>query len=89
MTDEEKQKLYRAIDYHESLSPTTYPTSFVAIRSELILRILKVEIVDDYSPTEKKYISVKDKAVALSVLRIEFNEAFVALQQRPAAQSIT
>lgn len=88
MTDEEKQKLYRAIDYHESAVPTTYPSSFVAIRLEFILHILKIEVIDDYLPSERKYISLKDLSAAPSVLRIEFKEAFVALQQRPAAQSV-
>ncbi len=82
MTDEEKKKLYRAIDYHEGASPTSYPNSYIAVRTEFILHVLRVVITDDYANAEPDYTTDKR-----SVLCIEFRNAFVALHQRPAAQS--
>ena len=77
MTDEEKQKLYKAIDYHESASPEYYPADFVATRLEFVLRTLRIFIRDDHEECE------------VVVLQIEFNDLLVALQQRPSAQSLS
>lgn len=80
MTDEEKDKLYRAIDYHENSAPAMYPKSFIAIRLEFILKIFRILVTDDYVP-------VSDNNVVCPVLCIEFKDAFVSVHQRPAAQS--
>lgn len=80
MTDEEKEKLYRAIDYHESSAPTMYPKSFIAIRLEFILNIFRILVTDDYVP-------VSENNIVCPVLCVEFKDAFVSIHQRPAAQS--
>lgn len=88
MTDEEKEKLFRAIGYHESVSPALYPKSYIAIRLEFILRVLRIVITDDYSNSiDNPRQEENDSKFKSTVLCIEFREAFVAIHQRPAAQS--
>lgn len=86
MNDDEKQKLYRAIDYHESLIPTSYPTSFVAIRLEFVLKVLKIIIIDDddekIGPGNRDAGAPRD-----SLMTVKFEEVLASINQRPAAQS--
>lgn len=81
MTNEEKEKLFRAIDYHENSAPAMYPKSFIAIRLEFILKIFRILVTDDYVPAS-------ENNDLCPVLCIEFKDAFVSLHQRPAAQSL-
>lgn len=89
MSDDEKQKLFRAIDYHENLTPTLYPTSFVAIRLEFVLQALKIHIIDDNQLGNQltDVDGVRGVDDDNYVMTVRFREVFASVSQRPAAQS--
>lgn len=75
MTPEEKQKLFRAIDYQENAAPAEYPVEFVAVDLNFVLHSLEVEVRDD----------------ACSVPRVLFaalQKVSAKFEQRPAGQAV-
>lgn len=46
MTPDEKEKLFRAIDYQENTAPLHLPTEYVAIESYFKLDRLQVSVID-------------------------------------------
>lgn len=46
MTSEEKEKLFRAIDYQENTAPLHLPTEYVAIETYFKLDRLQVSVMD-------------------------------------------
>jgi vacuolar protein sorting-associated protein 13A/C len=76
MTPEEKEKLYRAIDYQENSKPTQYPKTFVEISLSFVLKCLAVEVWDD------------DALNIAQVLCIELNGVSSRIEQRPSAEAI-
>lgn len=87
MNDEEKQKLYRAIDYHESVTPASYPASFVAIRLEFVLRALKIVVIDDHQLGNQQLTNSTMDDVSNYVMTVKFKEVMASITQRPAVQS--
>lgn len=75
MTPEEKERLYRAIDYQENSAPTEYPQAFVDTTATFILRKLEIELRDDESSTPR-------------VLFTELDGVKCRLDRRPAASAI-
>lgn len=51
MTPEEKQRLYKAIDYQENAVPVLFPETFVDKSAGFLLRSLEVELLDDEGET--------------------------------------
>lgn len=46
MTPEEKEKLFRAIDYHENSAPLHLPVEYIALESHFKLDRLQVTVKD-------------------------------------------
>ncbi|XP_076225482.1 vacuolar protein sorting 13C isoform X3 [Nomia melanderi] len=75
MTPQEKEKLYRAIDYQENTAPAHYPETYVMIDTRFLLRELQIIILD----TDKEFPCVLD--LQLHVVEASFNS-------RPSANAI-
>ncbi|XP_044002668.1 vacuolar protein sorting-associated protein 13 isoform X3 [Aphidius gifuensis] len=75
MTPQEKEKLYRAIDYQENSAPTHYPETFVEIDTSFFLHGLQIIVSD----TDKECCDVLD---------LQFNGVKVGFNSRPAANAI-
>ncbi|XP_063230011.1 intermembrane lipid transfer protein Vps13 isoform X2 [Bacillus rossius redtenbacheri] len=75
MTPEEKSKLFRAIDYHEGVVPTSYPDTFIAVLVTFDLKALAVTVRDD-SYTDPK------------ILLAEVKGMWLEAQQRPSASAV-
>lgn len=75
MTPEEKQKLFRAIDYQENAAPAEYPVEFVAVDLNFVLHSLVVEVRDDACSVPR-------------VLLAALQEVSAKCEQRPAGQAI-
>ncbi|XP_076294775.1 vacuolar protein sorting 13C isoform X2 [Lasioglossum baleicum] len=75
MTPQEKEKLYRAIDYQENSAPAHYPETYVMIDTRFLLHELQIEFLD----TDKEYPCILD--LQLHVVEAVFNS-------RPAANAI-
>ncbi|XP_076380466.1 vacuolar protein sorting 13C isoform X3 [Megalopta genalis] len=75
MTQQEKEKLYRAIDYQENSAPTHYPETFVMIDTRFLLHELQIIFLD----TDKDYPCILD--LQLHVVEAVFNS-------RPSANAI-
>ena len=70
MTDEEKSKLFEAIDYDELSSPVVYPNTYVASIFDFHLGSLEIYIKDQ-------------DIISLEVLKIDLNFVHCTLSQRP------
>lgn len=75
MTPEEKQKLFRAIDYQENAAPAEYPVEFVAVDMNFVLHSLEVEVRDDACTIPRVLFAILQKVSA-------------KFEQRPAGQAI-
>lgn len=75
MTPEEKERLYRAIDYQENSGPAEYPQAFIDTTATFILRKLEIELRDDEASISR-------------VLFTELNGVKCKLDRRPAASAI-
>lgn len=75
MTPDEKQRLYRAIDYQENAAPAEYPKAYVDTTCTFILRKLEILLKDDdlENPT---------------VLNSELNGVKCRIDMRAAASAI-
>ncbi|XP_049870372.1 intermembrane lipid transfer protein Vps13 isoform X3 [Pectinophora gossypiella] len=72
MTSDEKEKLFRAIDYQENTSPLHLPTEYVAVEGEFFLERLKLTVVGDTMP----------------VLTASVDAVSLHTSQRPSANAI-
>lgn len=75
MTPQEKEKLFRAIDYQENSAPTHYPETFVEIDTSFFLHGLQITVSD----TDKENPEVVD---------LQFNGVHAAFKSRPAASAV-
>ncbi|XP_020707369.2 intermembrane lipid transfer protein Vps13 isoform X2 [Athalia rosae] len=75
MTPQEKEKLYRAIDYQENSGTTHYPETYEDIDCRFFLHGLEVFVLD----TEKEYPQVLD---------LQFNGVQVGFKSRPSGSGI-
>ncbi len=78
MTPEEKEKLFKAIGYQESASPTELPETYIAMRLMFELNSLEVSIKSNIT---------SEKAVE-NVILLQLNRVQCEVNQRPSAQSI-
>ncbi|XP_070507341.1 intermembrane lipid transfer protein Vps13 isoform X3 [Chironomus tepperi] len=76
MTQQEKEKLFKAIGYQENSVPIELPETFVAIRLHFILNCLEVSIKSDI-----------DSSIE-NVMLLQLNQVKCSISQRPSAQSI-
>ncbi|XP_051160676.1 intermembrane lipid transfer protein Vps13 isoform X3 [Leptopilina boulardi] len=76
MTAQEKEKLYRAIDYQENSAPTHYPETFEMIDTKFFLHGLQIVILD----TDKE---------SPQVLDLQFNNVLATFKSRPSANGIS
>lgn len=75
MTPQEKEKLYRAIDYQENSAPAHYPETYVMIDTTFFLYGLQILLLD----TDKEHPEV---------MNFELNEVKAGFKSRPAANAI-
>ncbi|XP_015584675.1 vacuolar protein sorting-associated protein 13 isoform X2 [Cephus cinctus] len=75
MTPQEKEKLYRAIDYQENSAPAHYPETYVMIDTKFFLHGLQIVISD----TEMSHPEV---------LNLELQGVRVGFKSRPSANAI-
>ncbi|XP_015115234.1 vacuolar protein sorting-associated protein 13 isoform X2 [Diachasma alloeum] len=75
MTPQEKEKLFRAIDYQENSAPAHYPETFVMIDTSFFLHGLQITVSD----TDKECPEVLD---------LQFNGVHAAFKSRPAASAV-
>lgn len=76
MTQQEKEKLFKAIGYHENSVPIELPETFVALRLHFILNCLEVSIKSDI-----------DNSIE-NVMLLQLYQVKCSVSQRPSAQSI-
>lgn len=76
MTPAEKEKLYKAIGYHEVQTDLTVPEAFEATKVKFTLGSLEIGIYDDTTPQMRTITK-------MSLLKVSAN-----LAQRPAANAI-
>lgn len=76
MTQQEKEKLFKAIGYQENSAPIELPETFVAIRLHFVLNCLEVSIKSDI-----------DSSIE-NVMLLQLNQVKCSVSQRPSAQSI-
>lgn len=75
MTPQEKEKLYRAIDYQENSAPAHYPETYVMIDTRFLLHELQIIFLD----TDKEFPRVLD-------LQLHIVEA--SFSSRPSVNAI-
>ena len=75
MTPQEKEKLYRAIDYQENSTPAHYPETYEMIDTRFYLHGLQITIFDNDKETPE-------------VLDLQFNGVKAAFKSRPASSGI-
>ncbi|XP_011301984.1 vacuolar protein sorting-associated protein 13C isoform X2 [Fopius arisanus] len=75
MTPQEKEKLFRAIDYQENSTPAHYPETFIMIDTSFYLHGLQITVSD----TDKDCPEVLD---------LQFNGVHAAFKSRPAASAV-
>lgn len=75
MTPQEKEKLYRAIDYQENSAPAHYPETFEDIDISFFLHGLQVLLLD----TDKDHPQVLD---------LQINGCRAGFKSRPSANGI-
>lgn len=47
MTNDEKSRLYKAIDYQENSAPVEFPEEYIDNSCTFILRLLEIQVRDD------------------------------------------
>ncbi|XP_076249315.1 vacuolar protein sorting 13C isoform X2 [Calliopsis andreniformis] len=75
MTPQEKEKLYRAIDYQENSAPAHYPETYEMIDTRFLLRELQVIFLD----TDKEYPCILD---------LQLHNVQACFKSRPSANAI-
>lgn len=75
MTPQEKEKLYRAIDYQENITPAHYPETYEMIDTNFFLHGLQLLLLD----TDKEYPSILD---------LQLNSVKAGFKSRPSANAI-
>nr|XP_034187905.1 vacuolar protein sorting-associated protein 13 isoform X3 [Osmia lignaria] len=75
MTPQEKEKLYRAIDYQENSAPAHYPETYVMIDTRFLLLELQVVIFD----TDKEHPCILD---------LQLHSVEACFKSRPSANAI-
>ncbi|XP_026827312.1 vacuolar protein sorting-associated protein 13 isoform X2 [Ooceraea biroi] len=75
MTPQEKEKLYRAIDYQENSTPAHYPETYEMIDTHFFLHGLQISLLD----TDKKHPCVLD---------LQLHGVRVGFKSRPSANAI-
>nr|XP_012140992.1 PREDICTED: vacuolar protein sorting-associated protein 13C isoform X2 [Megachile rotundata] len=75
MTPQEKEKLYKAIDYQENSAPAHYPETYEMIDTRFLLLELQVIFFD----TDKKYPCILD---------LQLHSVKACFKSRPAANAI-
>ena len=75
MTPQEKEKLYRAIDYQENSAPEHYPETYEEMSLGFYLHGLEILLLD----TDMEYPQV---------LAIEFTGVHAGFKSRPSANAI-
>nr|XP_050858456.1 intermembrane lipid transfer protein Vps13 isoform X2 [Vespula vulgaris] len=76
MTPQEKEKLYRAIDYQENITPAHYPETYEMIDTNFFLHGLQLLLLD----TDKEYPSILD---------LQLNSVQAGFKSRPSANAIS
>ncbi|XP_039312283.1 vacuolar protein sorting-associated protein 13 isoform X2 [Solenopsis invicta] len=75
MTPQEKEKLYRAIDYQENSAPAHYPETYEMIDTRFFLHGLQISLLD----TDKKHSCVLD---------LQLHGVRAGFKSRPSANAI-
>ncbi|XP_012058655.1 PREDICTED: vacuolar protein sorting-associated protein 13C [Atta cephalotes] len=75
MTPQEKEKLYRAIDYQENSAPTHYPETYEMIDTHFLLHGLQISLLD----TDKEHPCVLD---------LQLHGVRAGFKSRPSANAI-
>lgn len=75
MTPQEKEKLYRAIDYQENSAPAHYPETYEMIDTRFLLHELQIIILD----TDKEHPCVLD---------LQLHSVEAGFKSRPSANAI-
>lgn len=75
MTPQEKEKLYRAIDYQENGVPVHYPETYEMIDTRFLLYELQIIILD----TDKNYPCIMD---------LQLHSVEACFKSRPSANAI-
>lgn len=75
MTQQEKEKLYRAIDYQENSAPTHYPETYEEINTQFFLHGLQLLVLD----TDKEHPEI---------LNLQFNGVKAGFKSRPSGSAI-
>lgn len=75
MTQQEKEKLYRAIDYQENSAPAHYPETYEMIDTRFLLHELQIVFLD----TNKEYPCILD---------LQLHNLQACFKSRPSANGI-
>lgn len=75
MTPQEKEKLYRAIDYQENSAPAHYPETYEMVDTRFFLHGLQISLLD----TDKEHPCVLD---------LQLHGVRVGFKSRPSANAI-
>lgn len=75
MTPQEKEKLYRAIDYQENSAPAYYPETYEMIDTHFLLHGLQISLVD----TDKEHPCILD---------LQLHGVRAGFKSRPSANAI-
>ncbi|KRT85331.1 hypothetical protein AMK59_1583, partial [Oryctes borbonicus] len=73
MTSDEKQRLYKAIDYHENAVPVVYPKSFVENSCMFVLDLLEITLTDN----------------DIRILTTNFESVKLKVETRPASSGLS
>lgn len=75
MTPQEKEKLYRAIDYQENIAPAHYPETYEMIDTHFLLHGLQISLLD----TDKEHPCILD---------LQLHGVRAGFKSRPSANAI-
>lgn len=75
MTPQEKEKLYRAIDYQENTAPAHYPETYEMVDTRFFLHGLQISLLD----TDKEYSCILD---------LQLHGVHAGFKSRPSANAI-
>lgn len=75
MTPQEKEKLYRAIDYQENSAPAHYPETYEMIDTRFYLHGLQISLLD----TDKEHSCILD---------LQLHDVRAGFKSRPSANAI-
>lgn len=69
MDASEKEKLYKAIGYHESVNATIYPETFIDTKFQFCLHTLDISVFDEEFTSTQKVLTVSFKGFVLDLQR--------------------